>query len=92
MKRMLELPDALYDALHAAASARGWTPAEWIAAHLPSPGALTRQGADPEPRTAADQFAGRVGRIHSGGRERLSEDTGGRFADHVEEKRRGGRL
>jgi hypothetical protein len=36
MSQMLELPDSVYKALVEAAKAAGETPADWIAAHLPS--------------------------------------------------------
>ncbi len=41
--------------------------------------------------SAYDLFAGRIGRIHSGGG-RWSEDTGAKFADGMEEKRQQGHL
>ncbi|ETX01676.1 MAG: hypothetical protein ETSY1_06550 [Candidatus Entotheonella factor] len=69
MSHILEIPDALYAALQKAADASGTTPLGWIAAHLPNTtGAeeLYKQG-DTEPKTLADLFAGRVGRIRSGG-------------------------
>ncbi|HEX5726947.1 MAG TPA: hypothetical protein VFX98_15840 [Longimicrobiaceae bacterium] len=92
MSRMLELPDPVYTALHDAASACGLTPAAWIAAHLPSAGTAEEDAGAGAPQTLADRFAGRVGRFGSGGRERLSEDTGDRFAEHLEAKRRAGSL
>lgn len=93
MSRMLELPDPVYAALSKAAAACGLTPAGWIAAHLPETGASTQPLSSVErPQTLADLFAGRVGQIDSGGGERLSEDTGERFAEHLEDKRRAGRL
>jgi hypothetical protein len=49
-------------------------------------------GGEGEPKTLAQMFAGRIGRIHSGGTERLSEDCGERFTDYLEDKRREGRL
>jgi hypothetical protein len=48
-----------------------------------------------EPATAkslADLFAGRTGRISSGGAERLSENTGDKFTEYLEEKRAEGHL
>ena len=93
MNRMLEIPEPVFAALEAAASASGMTPVGWIAAHLPGTAAPApvNGGAQP-PRTAADLFAGRVGQIASGGRERLSEETGDSFAEYLEAKRRAGRL
>lgn len=94
MNQTVELPETVYTALRRAANARGITPAAWIAAHLPKPTALAPTEDAPEvaPGTVAERFAGRVGQIASGGRERLSEHTGERFGDHMEEKRRTGRL
>ena len=86
MSHRLEIPDALYDALKEAADASGVTPLDWIAAHLPQ--SPTTEGAEPAPRTLADLFAGRVGRIQSGGKEQLSEGCGEKFADYLENKRR----
>jgi hypothetical protein len=83
MSHILELPDELYIALQAAADASGTTPLGWIAAHLEHV-----EG----PKTLADLFVGRVGRIQSGGMERLSEECGAKFTDHVAAKRRGGCL
>lgn len=91
MSRMLELPDTVYAALQEAAEASGMTPAAWIANHLPQ--TSTRSGEGPEPPgTLADRFAGRVGQVASGGRERLSENAGHKFADNLEAKRRSGHL
>ena len=88
MSHRLEIPDALYDALKEAADASGLTPLGWIAAHLPQ--ASTTKGAerDSSLRTLADLFAGRVGRIQSGGKERLSERCEEKFTDYLEDKRR----
>lgn len=91
MSQMLELPDTLYAALREAAEARGLTPAAWIANQLPEASARTGEGPEP-PRTLAERFAGRVGNVASGGRERLSENTGHKFADHLEAKKRAGHL
>jgi hypothetical protein len=89
MSQFLELPDPLYDSLKRAAEASGTTPAGWIAAHLPS-----APGPEPagRPKTLAELLKGRVGRIHSGGKEVLSEKCGERFTAHLEQKRREGHL
>lgn len=94
MSRMLEIPDALYTALQEAAAASGLSPQAWIAAHLPTPQTSPNEGLDQEhdPKTLADLFAGRVGRIRSGGKERLSEECGAAFTDYLEEKRKAGHL
>ena len=94
MGQMLEIPDALYTALQRAAAASGLSPLAWIAAHLPTPQVPSDEGLDQErgPKTLADLFAGRVGRIRSGGKDGLSEECGGAFTDYLEEKRRAGRL
>ncbi len=94
MSHLLEMPDELYAALQAAADAHGTTPLGWVAAHLDK--AAETEGRYAEhakgPRTLADLFVGRVGRIRSGGTERLSEECGAKFTDYVEAKRRGGCL
>jgi hypothetical protein len=94
MNRTLELPEDVYAALREAAEASGMTPADWIAAHLPSPDASAENGHEGQPaaRTLADEFAGRIGVIGSGGQERLSENTGEKFADHLEARRQSGHL
>lgn len=70
MSHLVEIPDSLYAALKEAADASGLTPVDWIAAHLPQ--AQRETGTEAEragsPKTLADLFAGRVGRIRSGGR------------------------
>lgn len=81
MGRKLELPDDVYDALRDAAEANGMTPAEWVSSRLPTE-------KKPAPKSLAERFDSRVGRISSGGRERLSEDGGRKFADHIEAKGR----
>lgn len=87
MSRMLEPPDTVYAALQEAAEASGVTPAAWISNHPPE--ASARPGEEPEPpKTLAELFAGRVGQVASGGRERLSENTGQKFADYLEAKKR----
>jgi hypothetical protein len=94
MSHLLEIPDELYAALQAAADANGTTPLGWIAAQLPPTTEAINVHEAPEggPKTLADLFAGRVGRIRSGGRERLSEACGEKFTDYVEAKRKAGRL
>jgi hypothetical protein len=94
MSHLLEIPDELYTALQAAAEARGPTPLEWIAAHLPPAAepAGTHDVPERAPTTLAALFAGRVGRIRSGGTERLSEACGEQFTDYVEAKRKAGHL
>jgi hypothetical protein len=94
MSHLLEIPDELYTALQAAAEACGTTPLGWIAAHL-SPAAepaSTSEAPAKAAKTLAELFAGRVGRIQSGGTERLSEACGERFADYVAAKRKAGHL
>lgn len=94
MSHLLEIPDEVYAALQAAADASGTTPLGWIAAQLPQTAGPVGVHAEPagSPKTLADLFAGRVGRIRSGGIERLSEACGERFTDYVEAKRRAGCL
>ena len=45
-----------------------------------------------EAKSLADLFAGRIGRIGSGGKEALSRNAGQKFTDYLEEKRREGTL
>ncbi len=94
MSHLLEIPDELYTALQTAADASGTTPLGWIAAQLPQTAGTVGAHAEPNggPKTLADLFAGRVGRIRSGGTERLSEACGERFTDYLEAKRRAGCL
>jgi hypothetical protein len=94
MSRTLELPETVYAALSQAAQASDLSPVAWIAARLPKPSAPTQTEGSTEssPKTLAERFAGRVGHIGSGGRECLSEDTGEKFSEHLEEKRRAGHL
>lgn len=94
MSYLLEIPDALYKALQAAADAYGTTPLGWIAAHL-QPAVETGNTHDESagiPKTLAELFAGRVGRIRSGGTACFSEACGDKFTDYVEAKRKAGHL
>jgi len=94
MSQILEIPDTLYAVLKETAAASGLTPVEWIATRLPQTQQDKELRAEPAtgPTTLADLFAGRVGHIHSGGRQRLSEECGKKFTDYLEEKRRAGHL
>jgi hypothetical protein len=94
MSQTLEIPDTLYTALKEAAEARGLTPVAWIAAHLQHAESETESQATQvsDLRTLADLFAGRVGRIQSGGKEHLSEECGTKFTDYLEKKRKAGHL
>jgi hypothetical protein len=89
MPHNLELPDPVYDALQQAASASGTTPIGWIAAHLP---ATTKTSGISGPQNLAEALAGRIGTVHSGGQDRLSENCGEKFTDYLVQKRREGRL
>jgi hypothetical protein len=93
MSHTLELPEPLYAALQAAAAASGTTPTGWIAARLGENASGTpQQDAPAPPQTLADLFAGRTGRIASGGGECLSEKTGEKFTDHLQAKKEAGHL
>jgi hypothetical protein len=103
MSQIIELPEPVYGALQQAAREAGVTPQAWIAARLAEgkhPTDLaegknpteTNQGATPAPKTMADLLAGRVGRFHSGGQKKLSEQCGEQFTDYLEAKRRAGTL
>jgi len=89
MSHQLELPDSIYAALEKAAQSSGTTPVGWIVAHLPND--VSEESASGQ-QTMADLFAGRTGRIRSGGKEELSESCGEKFTDYLEEKRAEGRL
>ena len=90
MSRTLEISDELYDRLETAATASGTTPVEWLELHVPKV-----NGAMPQPevkKTLRERLDGLIGNFSSGGQERLSENTGERFTDYLEQKRREGRL
>lgn len=66
MSRSVDLPDSVYAALEAAASAAGTTPAEWIAAKLPQPAPESEPESEGEaPRTLADEFGDYIGMFSS---------------------------
>ena len=88
MSQNLELPDPIFDALQLAANAAGTTPVGWIAANLPQ----LPQKFPAEYKTLADALNGLIGSVHSGGKERLSENCGEKFTDYLVQKRREGRL
>ena len=93
MAHVLEIPDPLFAALEAAAETSGKTPVEWIAEQLArkragQPG--TRRPASAS--TLAELMEGRLGRVHSGGDQRLSEGCGEKLTDHLAAKRREGHL
>jgi hypothetical protein len=90
---MLELPDVLYSALQKAAEADGMTPADWIAVRLAANEVLrAEEETSPPGQTLADLFTGRTGRIRSGGKKCFSEDSGQKFTDDLEAKKRAGHL
>lgn len=94
MSRTIEFPEPLYTALEEAAAKSGISLLDWIAARLPKAD-LTKTMDAPavdKPQTLADLFAGRVGRIHSGSSEPLSEGCGEELAGHLEAKRNLGHL
>ncbi len=94
MSYIIEIPDELYTALKEAAEATGTTPLGWIAAHFPKTKGIEnlQETQEEGPKTLADLFAGRVGRIQSGAKERLSEACGKKFTDYLEAKRKEGHL
>lgn len=94
MAHTLEIPEPLYRSLAAVAKRSGKTPLEWLAAQLgKNPAVPGPESRDPrESSTLADRMKGRLGRIHSGGREPLSEDCRRSFTDDLVQKRREGRL
>ncbi|MCP4660445.1 MAG: hypothetical protein GY856_34010 [bacterium] len=94
MGHTIEMPNALYAALEEAAKDSGTTPVGWIASRLSHGKRPETAQARPDggAKTLADLFAGRVGRIRSGGQLRLSEDCGEKLTDYVEAKRKAGHL
>ena len=92
MSKILEIPDDLYEALRESADAQGVSPVDWIAARLGRDADVLTSGEGRTAGSLAERFAGRVGRIRSGGTERLSEADGEAFVDYLESKRQAGRL
>lgn len=90
MSKTLEIPDDLYETLRETADAQGMSPVAWIAARL----GHTTNGDNGKSATGtlAERFAGRTGRIRSGGAQRLSEAGSEVFTDYLESKRQSGRL
>jgi hypothetical protein len=81
----------------AAQPSAGETPAKTMADVLAGrigviSGGGERVASNEPPGTMADLFAGHVGVFASEGDGQLSRNTGERFADYLEEKRRAGRL
>ena len=89
MARTLELPDTVFSALQAVAAAQGTTPAEWIAAILPSPNVRSDE---PKQGTMLDRLQGYIGTVSGPTSEPFSEQASQRFADDVERRYREGRL
>ena len=91
MSQLLEIPDSLFSAIKKAADVSGITPIEWIAANLPDAEKSVCAKAEQRlhPQTLTDLFAGRIGRIRSGGKEHLSKNCNVNFADYLVEKRGG---
>jgi len=67
-------------------------PAEVIVLSTTKPAEPQVTASSEGPRSLADLFAGRVGLIDGGDGETLSEGGGEKLADHLEAKRRAGRL
>ena len=86
MSRSVELPDSVYAALEAAASASGTTPAGWIAANVPHP-APEPECEEKAPRTLADEFGEYIGMFSSGCGD-LSERVSEIYGEGVLEKHR----
>jgi hypothetical protein len=86
MKQTLEIPGPLYRLLEQAANESGTTPMGWIASQLV---ANRRHGSLPglPMKTLAERFAGRTGRIASGGKLRNSDNCGEKVTDDLVLKR-----
>jgi hypothetical protein len=90
MSRTLELPDELYERLEKAAANDQTTPVGWLEQHVPK-----RNGQAPPSevkKTLRERLHGIIGSVASQADQRLSENTGEKFADYLEQKRREGRL
>ncbi len=94
MAHVLEIPDPLFAALEAVAETSGKTPVEWIAEQLTRrrTGAQVDASRPADARSLAELMEGRLGRVHSGGNQRLSEGCGEKLTDHLAAKRRAGHL
>ncbi len=94
MAHVLEIPDPLFAALEAVAETSGKTPVEWIAEQLATRRTGTELGMTQpaDAQTLAQLMEGRLGRVHSGGEQHLSEDCCEKLTDHLAAKRREGRL
>ncbi|MFL5382687.1 MAG: hypothetical protein ACJ8GN_09265 [Longimicrobiaceae bacterium] len=92
MSRSIDLPDSVYAALEAAASASGTTPAEWIAAQLSQSVPEPRAECEGEaPRTLAERFEGYLGLV-SLDRTDLAARASELFGEGMVEKHRVGQL
>lgn len=91
MSRSVELSDEEYERLEQTAAAQGLTPAEWIAWRL-APWSRVVSSNGKSGKSLAERFAGHIGVVNSGGKERLSERHREVFGEILEEKRREGRL
>lgn len=94
MTIILELAPELEARLRRRANLAGQEVADYVLAVVENTAQEDEQE-DTEEKTegsAYDLFAEHIGRIHSGGQGRWSEDTGEKFAAGMEEKRRQGHL
>jgi hypothetical protein len=88
MSITIQLAPEVEAQLREKAARMGQDPAAYIAS-------LVNQDLGPgesPPKTLADMLEGRVGRINSGGKEKLSEECGEKFADYLVQKQREGHL
>lgn len=92
MSRSVELSNEDYERLEQAAAAEGMTPAEWIEWRLSPRSRIISNANGKSDKSLAERFAGRIGVINSGGKERLSERHREVFGEILEEKRKAGRL
>ncbi len=95
----LELPEETVERLRADAEMQGVDAAELLRVlveqrYAATPG--TAQSGEPgdeePPKTLAQALDGLIGTVHSGGKDRLPEETGHAFTDYVIRKKREGRL
>jgi hypothetical protein len=89
MSRTLEISDELYERIENAASVTGTTPTDWLDRHVPKTNGKPAPVA--EGKTLRERLEGLIGNFASGDGQ-LSQNTGEKFTDYVEQKRREGRF
>ena len=89
----VNLPDDVFANVEKAAASQGTTPVAFVAdAAARALPPYTAEAPDSPKKTLRQRFAGLIGGFHSGSAEPLSENSGEKFTDYLEQKRREGRL